>query len=247
MIESYGWEGTNSNFERPLPPNIEIYNPNDDIYQDQIESISFAGTEIGNFENSELASTQEVADYLNETLPPSHLEGCDRIQYNSELNKLGTEVTGTFEPQNREISFCGTAEQFRGKEELFQEVTQGIGHNVYANQIANQPQLEQQWSQLYEQSQEKFAQDGTGFVSGYTVDNMEIDFAQTYTAYVHDPQKLNVYSPEKYEFMEQEVFNGRTYSSEPSFCGYYNSDGTYHWTTTNEDTDLETGKVVRRW
>lgn len=33
----------------------------------------------------------------------------------------------------------------------------------------------------------------------------------------------------------------------PIVCGYYNADGTYHWTTTNQDTDPATGAVVRRW
>lgn len=32
---------------------------------------------------------------------------------------------------------------------------------------------------------------------------------------------------------------------EPQLAGYYNSDGTYHWTSDNTDRDPETGSVVR--
>lgn len=32
-----------------------------------------------------------------------------------------------------------------------------------------------------------------------------------------------------------------------SLGGYYNADGTYHWTSTNTDTDPETGKVIRQY
>lgn len=32
-----------------------------------------------------------------------------------------------------------------------------------------------------------------------------------------------------------------------SLKGYYNADGTYHYTSDNTDRDVETGKVVRRW
>jgi len=35
--------------------------------------------------------------------------------------------------------------------------------------------------------------------------------------------------------------------SEPAFGGYYNSDGTYHYTSDNTDRDPETGAIVRRW
>lgn len=33
----------------------------------------------------------------------------------------------------------------------------------------------------------------------------------------------------------------------PVQAGYTNADGTYHWTSTNTDTDPQTGAVVRRW
>lgn len=45
------------------------------------ETQEFAGpTKIGNFEGCTLLSNEQLASYLNETLPPSHLEGCPRIE-----------------------------------------------------------------------------------------------------------------------------------------------------------------------
>ena len=35
--------------------------------------------------------------------------------------------------------------------------------------------------------------------------------------------------------------------AEPQFSGYYNADGTYHWTSDNTDRDPETGAIVRRY
>lgn len=35
--------------------------------------------------------------------------------------------------------------------------------------------------------------------------------------------------------------------SEPTLGGYYNGDGTYHYTSDNTDRDPETGAIVRRW
>jgi hypothetical protein len=35
--------------------------------------------------------------------------------------------------------------------------------------------------------------------------------------------------------------------AQPRFGGYYNADGTYHWTSDNTDRDPNTGAIVRRW
>lgn len=37
------------------------------------------------------------------------------------------------------------------------------------------------------------------------------------------------------------------YVHRPVFAGYYNADGTYHWTSDNTDRDPETGAIIRRW
>jgi hypothetical protein len=36
-------------------------------------------------------------------------------------------------------------------------------------------------------------------------------------------------------------------SATPTFSGYRNSDGTYHWDSDNTDRDPQTGAIVRRW
>lgn len=44
----------------------------------------------------------------------------------------------------------------------------------------------------------------------------------------------------------QSAFSTQT-PYQPLFAGYYNSDGTYHYTSDNTDRDPETGAIVRRW
>lgn len=34
---------------------------------------------------------------------------------------------------------------------------------------------------------------------------------------------------------------------EPQFSGYYNADGTYHWTSDNTDRDPLTGAIIRQY
>jgi hypothetical protein len=40
---------------------------------------------------------------------------------------------------------------------------------------------------------------------------------------------------------------GVFYEHEPRFAGYYNGDGTYHYTSDNTDRDPQTGAIVRRY
>lgn len=176
-----------------------------------IELVNY--TEVGNFESCGLLTNQEVADYLRDTLPPSHLENCPSIQYQSEYNADYPNAIGSFDPMNSEICIWGPAERFEGAGGMLETITHEVGHNVHENIMAQKPEIAERWSQLHEQSWQKFAQDGTGFVSDYARTNVYDDFAETYMTYVRDPEKLSFYSPEKYEFMRTEVFPGTTYSS----------------------------------
>lgn len=55
-------------------------------------------------------------------------------------------------------------------------------------------------------------------------------------------------------FMVATAINGNTNIGETpnldmgkSLGGYYNADGTYHWTSDNTDRDPETGRLIRQW
>jgi hypothetical protein len=176
-----------------------------------IELVNY--TEVGKFEDSGLLNNQEVGNYLRETLPPSHLENCPSIQYQSEYCQWYPDALGTFDRTNNEICIWGPVERFEGAGEILETVTHEVGHNVHENIMAQGPEVAEKWNQLNKQSWETFAQDGTGFVSDYSQTNVYEDFAETYMTYVRDPEKLSFYSPEKYEFMRNEIFSGTTYSS----------------------------------
>ena len=50
-----------------------------------------------------------------------------------------------------------------------------------------------------------------GFVSEYARTNQYEDFAESYKAYVRDPELLQFMNPEKYVFMRDEVCVGQEY------------------------------------
>ncbi len=60
------------------------------------------------------------------------------------------------------------------------------------------------------------------------------DFADSYLTYIGDPEKLQFYNPDKYEFMKENVFAGEEYP--PRLLGgyYIKDDGSYDWNLFNE-------------
>lgn len=170
-------------------------------------------TEIGNFEVSGWASTGEVASFLRETVPPTHLENCRNIQYESKLSVEYPNTVGTFNCQNREINVGESFEHLQGMEDKIEPLTHQLAYNAYENIRTDRPDIAEQWSELHDKSLKQNSQDGSGFVSSRASTDACEDFAETYTTYLHDPEKLKFYSPEKYEFMRQEVFSAREYPS----------------------------------
>jgi hypothetical protein len=170
-------------------------------------------TEISSFEASGLLTTEDVADYVRETLPPSHLENCPSIQYQPECNGNYPSALGSFDRTTNEICIWTPPEGLESSEDVLETITHEIGHNVHENIIDKQPEVAVRWAELHQQSWEMYIQDGTGFVSGYAQTNVYEDFAETYQTYVQDPEKLIFFNPEKYEFMRENVFFGQDYLS----------------------------------
>ena len=168
-------------------------------------------TEISNFESSGWASTEGVAGYLHETIPPTHLEGCSQIQYESNPSELYPNARGTFDSQSREINVWTPSEQLQGMEDTVEPLTHQVGYNAYENIKTYRADIAEQWSELHKRSSTQYTQDGSGFISERSRTDECEDFAETYTTYLHDPEKLKFSSPEKYEFMKQEVWSGREY------------------------------------
>jgi len=187
----------------------EGINPWDDTGQKPTDWVG--STEIGKFEASGWASTGEVANFLRETIPPTHLESCRNIQYESKPSMEYPNARGTFDCQSREINIWERFERLQGMEDNVEPLTHQVAYNAYENIKDNRPEIAEQWSELHDQSLKQYSQDGSGFVSNRASTDADTDFAETYTSYLHDPEKLKFSSPEKYEFMKQEVFSAREY------------------------------------
>jgi hypothetical protein len=166
-------------------------------------------TEVSNFEDCEFTSTEEVGNYLREKIPLSHLENCPSIRYESQPSEICPNALGFINRHSREIKICSICE---GKEELLETVTHEVGHNTHYNVMSNNPELANKWIEINQASYTQNSYDGTGFVSSYAMTNEREDFAESYASYITDPEKLIFYSPEKYEFMKNEVFYGREYN-----------------------------------
>jgi hypothetical protein len=167
---------------------------------------------IINFEASGLATNEEVQTYLRQTLPASHLNNCRVIEYQARM--IGdhiSQVAGSFTPMFRQIYVYQTTQEFHNTEHLLDTLVHEVGHNAHYNLWRKDWDLKTRWAELYLQSKERFVREGLGFVSEYALSNDFEDFAESYRAYVRDPELLKFVNPEKYEFMRQEVFEGREY------------------------------------
>ena len=168
--------------------------------------------DITNFGASGVITDEEVQQYLRETIPLTHLDGCRGIEYFHQAGSIhGTPIAGSIVPIYREIQVFAVDPQYQTSDQILDTVVHEIGHNVHKNIRANNFDLDSQWAVLYAESLESFARDSSGFVSGYAMSDKFEDFAETYRTYVRDPQLLQVLNIAKYEYMRVEVFSGREY------------------------------------
>ena len=86
---------------------------------------------------------------------------------------------------------------------MLDTLTHEVGHNVHYNMRIDNLELANQWAELHQQD--------VGFVSDYARTNEFEDFAESYRAYVRQPQTLQLYSPIKYEFLRVNAFDGYEY------------------------------------
>ena len=168
-------------------------------------------TEIGGFEASGLLTSEQVADYVRETIPTSHLEQCPSIQYEPDNPEFVSYPYGLafFDPETHEIK-VGPAERFgliAPEQEMIDTVTHEIGHNAHQNLIEHRLEIAAKWADLYERSKNG----ENDFVSRYASTNEYEDFAESYMTYVRDPGLLQFVSPEKYALMRDFIFAGREY------------------------------------
>lgn len=167
---------------------------------------------IVNFETSGLLTNEQVQLYLSQTIPPAHLNHCRVIEYqNRTVSSHATPVSGSFTPMFRQIYVYAGSQEFQNNGRLLDTLVHEIGHNVHYNLRRDRWELATRWTELYRQSQDLFARERLGFVSDYARFNDYEDFAETYRAYIHDPDLLRLLNPDKYEFMRVNIFEGIEY------------------------------------
>jgi hypothetical protein len=167
---------------------------------------------VRNFGASGLITDEEVKQFLRDTLPFEHLDGCRGIEYFHQAGQLhGTPIAGSIIPIYREIQVFAVDPEFQTADLILDTLTHEVGHNVHKNIRSETMELDGQWAQLHQQSQDSFQNNGMGFVSDYARTNKFEDFAESYMAYVRYPETLKFFNPAKYEFMRVEVFDGYEY------------------------------------
>jgi hypothetical protein len=158
---------------------------------------------ISDFEASGVITNEEVEAYLRQTIPLTHLDRCQRIKYIPKLVGMhATPAAGRFIPLVRYISVYAVQGP-QGPENILATLIHEVGHNVHHNMRIDNLELANHWEELYKQD--------LGFVTDYARTDEFEDFAESYRAYVREPQNLLLYSPVKYEFMRVEVFAGQEY------------------------------------
>ncbi len=178
--------------------------------------------EISGFdEHSELSDNDVEA--VIQLLPSSHIEHCPSISClpESPLWKDYPDASGLYNTATSEIFLSGAEGVSEAGTTELEILLHEIGHNAYDSILGENPQLIADWAELYDASMIKFAQTGFGFVSNYSHTDMFEDFAESYAEYVANPQLMQFLCPDKYNFMQENVFNGREYDSVQAPDGSY--------------------------
>lgn len=178
---------------------------------DFIEGISnnLESTKITDMEGTGFISNEGLSEYLTDVIPPDHMNECPLIDFeptHSEFQERPNTLAFYIEGSN-EIRL---SDHFENPEEFLDTVVHEIGHNEYFNDFSENPENLAKWEGLHLASKEQYERFGIGCVSDYAATCMEEDWAESYSAYIRDPDLLKWHSMEKYEFIK-EHFKGREY------------------------------------
>lgn len=170
--------------------------------------------EVSGFDSYSELSNQDVENLITTLIPEDHLDNCvsivcdptDSFWYENP-GAVGYHVEyfdGT--PSNICLAGDEINNLFGGSE--LATLCHEIGHNAY-NNLSLETQI--QWDKIHSESIQIYNETGFGFVSNYAHTNVFEDFAETYSFYMNDPDLLKFMSPEKYDFMQEQVFSGIEY------------------------------------
>jgi len=166
---------------------------------------------VSGFEQSGVATNEEVQTHLEENYPPEHvspstiesIEYVDEYQggdggYVAGRHYYTTETTGYIE------AYPQTPDGCIDKGQLEKTIAHEVGHNVQANLS---PEAQSTWEQI------STASGPDEYVSDYAKTDIHEDFAESYATYQHDSELLREVSTDKYGFMHAEVYYGREYAA----------------------------------
>ncbi|MBI5649631.1 MAG: putative zinc-binding metallopeptidase [Chloroflexi bacterium] len=167
-------------------------------------------TDISNFTESGLTDSNTVAAYITANIPAEHLEGLDSIEYVNDPAAYQDGLQGMWEsdPWTGETGIDVFPHD--SQNELFDTVAHEIGHNAEAVMLQQNPDMIDQWNDLYGASAATYNASGgeqNEFVSPYARTSPEEDFAESYATFINDPALLQAASPDKYDFMAENVFD----------------------------------------
>lgn len=168
---------------------------------------------IGFNEFSELSNT-DVENLITTLIPEGHLDNCSNIICNPNDN-YWSEMPGAVgyhveynDGSPSMICLAGReAMEGTGETELA-VLCHEIGHSAFNNMSFEDTV---KWTELHVESVNIYNETGFGFVSNYAHTNLFEDFAESYSTYITNPDLLKFFSPEKYEFMKENLFNGVEY------------------------------------
>jgi len=173
---------------------------------------------VEGFEKSGLMTNQEVRGYLEETFPEQHannvtLDGVhyrDRFVGSEQAVELGhwqkEQVVEGLNIHHRDIVINPQSpEGNRDREALRDTIAHEVGHQVFREYLRAGDQAD--WRAL------SGDRPRPACVSDYAQTSEREDFAESYRAYVRDPEALRRVSSDKYDFLRDRVFAGREYRS----------------------------------
>ena len=173
--------------------------------------IDGTSTKVEGFGDSKELTNKEIGEYIESIIPTDHLSECDSIEYSPELDRFdGNTVLGTYEVGSHDIDIADEA-KFPNEDEMLDTIVHEIGHNAQAHLETMQPEFANTWTNIHNNSWVAFSENGMGFVSDYARTNRFEDFAESYCSYIRDPDLLKFVSPEKYNFMKENVFSNEIY------------------------------------
>ncbi len=183
---------------------------NKNFYEGMLENLN--ETQFSDFEQCNVISNEGLHDYIMEVIPASHIDECRCIDYepNDRIFKEYPTALAYYNTLTNEIR-VGDYSRFDSDEGFLDAIVHEVGHNEYNNDFSENSANVERWNELHNNSLESYYTSGIGCVSDYAATDAEEDFAETYSAYIRDPELLKFHNMEKYNFMRDVVFDGREY------------------------------------